>query len=352
MKNRKASRQILAALLAALMALALLSSCSGGKGSGKESGSEALGNDGTSPEATEPEATEPEATEPEATETDPEEENVKTKRVIVISGQSNAVGHSAQKYLPDRAGKISAERVNEMKKGYENIKIYYSNNPFQTYPTANTGFAPVTFGCGVKNSSAVTFGPEVGLAEYLNKTYPGEEFYIVKAASGATALFETWNPNYKEKDSLYAQMLTFVEDALGKLKEEGTKTEIIAFCWMQGESDVSRGGDFYKSDPGYQKYKDLFGQLVDGFAEKFRDYLPKNGLAVIEPGISTYWNGGNRMNSAKEEFAAERENTYYFSTSDLTWNLDNTDYAHFDAAGMVTLGNRFGERISTILGGS
>ena len=76
------------------MALALLSSCSGGKGSGKESGSEALGNDGANPEVTEP----------EATETEPEEENVKTKRVIVISGQSNAVGHSAQKYLPGRAG--------------------------------------------------------------------------------------------------------------------------------------------------------------------------------------------------------------------------------------------------------
>ena len=330
---------------AALVALALLLSlpsllfgcAGGGNGGNSESNPPAL--------SVAPEATQPGDGEETETNIETAAEPTNVKRVIVLAGQSNAVGHSHMKFLPDAAGKISPERMEKLKKGYANIQILYNNNNFLSTKSGNRRFAPVNFGCGV-NVSDVTFGPEVGIAEYLDENYPGEEFYIIKCATGGTTLFKDWNPTLKEeKNNLYAWLLTFTEEALGQLTADGSEAEIISFCWMQGETDSYAGQDFYK-DSTFSEYNDLFGKLVDGFSEKFSAYLPEGGLAVIQGGISSYWSKASRLNAAKQLFAKERENTYFFSTYDLTYDVDNTDYYHFDAAAMILLGNRFGEYVA------
>ncbi len=268
-----------------------------------------------------------------------------TKRVIMLAGQSNAVGHSLVKYLPDAAGKISPARVEEMKKGYPPIRIIYSNNYFRPDRSGNEEFVPVTFGFG-KKAAEMTFGPEVGIAEYLNGSRPGEEFYIVKCATGGTTLFENWNPDRAgEAGNLYAQMLSFTGEALGKLTADGSKVEIIAFCWMQGETDSYAGVDFYRAS-AWEEYGVLFGKLVDGFSERFGPYLPEGGLPVIQGGVSSYWENGAPLNAVKQSFAKSRRKTYYFDNYDLTYNVDNNDVLHFDAAATVLLGNRFGEYIT------
>ncbi len=342
-RSRRQRKGWASVALAILLLLALLGSCADGNGGGAGESGTLSGEESFPPGTGGEENTE--QTEGNGAETDPGEETVKTKRVIMLAGQSNAVGHSHAKFLPDAAGKISPERVAEMKKGYKNIQIMYSNNFYRPSKSGNGHFTPVNFGCGMK-ATDITFGPEVGIAEYLNENYPGEEFYIIKCATGATTLFEDWNPTLEnEKENLYAQMLTFTSEALGQLTADGSKAEIIAFCWMQGESDCGRGQNFYK-DPLFAEYNDLFGQLIDGFSEKFAAYLPEGGLPVIQGGISSYWTGAARFNSAKQQFAKDRENAYYFATYDLTYNVDNTDYAHFDAAAMILLGNRFGEYVA------
>ncbi len=338
-RGKKAVLVTLALLLS--LPFFLFGCAGGGNGGNGESDSPALSEN---PEATQPGDGEETETDIE-TDIETAAEPTNVKRVIVLAGQSNAVGHSLAKFLPDAAGKVSAERVEEMKKGYQNITIMFSNNPYKSAAMANAHFVPVNFGFGVKSSN-VTFGPEVGVAEYLNKNYPDEKFYIIKCATGATSLFGDWNPDLaSEENNLYKQMLTFTKTAIGELEKDGSRAEIIAFCWMQGESDSERGGDFYK-DTNFAGYGDLFGKLADGFEETFKENIPEKGLAVIQGGISSYWKKAVQINAAKQTLAKNRSNTYYFQTYDLTWNLENNDNAHFDSAAMVTLGNRFGEYIA------
>ncbi len=269
----------------------------------------------------------------------------KPRRVILLAGQSNSVGHSLERFLPDKEGIVPAGRYRKMKNGYPNIKIFYSNNPYDKRFTAEKTekFLPVTFGYGVKPFSGTTFGPEVGMAEALNEAFPGEEFYIIKCATGGAALYDRWNPGNATSESLYKELLSTTEDALGKLTADGGRAEIVAFLWMQGETDCRDFRGKYSAD--FREYIELFDRLVKGVEEKFGNYLPTDGLAVIQAGISTYWKDYSQLNAAKEKYVAERANTYYFSTDDLTYNKDNTDYSHYDAASEILLGNRFGECI-------
>ena len=319
------------------MILLLLVACATKKPAGESTGENT--NPTESAKQTEAEGSETE--EETVPETEPEPQ-VPVKRVIFLAGQSNAVGNTYSKFLPDRAGKISAERVKEMKAGYENIKIMYCTNPFNPSTRVkdeSEDFVPVTFGFGVKDQKPIdtTFGPEVGMAEYLNKNCPGEEFYIIKCASGASNLFRNWNPTDRSENNLYRQMIEFSDKALSKLTEDGSRAEIIAFCWMQGEADAS-------SVPA-ATYNRLFSQLINAFKEKYKDILSSDGMAVIQAGISDHWKNYQQLNAGKEQWTKENENAYYFSTNDLTYNLDNTDYAHYDAAGQVILGNRFAENV-------
>ncbi len=266
------------------------------------------------------------------------------KRVIILSGQSNAVGHSFRKFLPDAQNKISAERVERAEKGWENIRIMYSNNPFNGSKDASDDFLPVTFGYGLKFTD-VAFGPEVGLAEYLNERFPGEEFYIIKCATGGSDFFAMWNPETTGEASLYADLLRFTDKAMKKLTSDGSKVEIIGFLWNQGESDCSRGGDYH--DSRFESYNTLFEKLLDGFCEKFAEYLPDGpeGMALIQAGMTSFWPRHTAMNQAKRRYCVARGNAAFFNTYDLTTNLDNSDHAHFDAAAMFLLGNRFGETL-------
>ena len=103
---------------------------------------------------------------------------MKRADIIVLAGQSNAVGYSKVNCLPKH---FSAERIQKWRDGYENVKINY----FSHYKRSN-GFVPTTLGCTMLEDE--TLGPEVGMAEALDEKYPGREFFIVKFAFGGMNL--------------------------------------------------------------------------------------------------------------------------------------------------------------------
>lgn len=255
----------------------------------------------------------------------------KVKKVIILAGQSNAVGYTAKGHLYESPELFSAERLTAMSEGYDRIQIVFRNNSNTNTFRSENSFKPVTFGYGLYKQTC--FGPEVGLAEYLSKIYPEEDFYIIKCAAGGSSLHSDWNPLSSPGGRMYDELLIFTENEIRLLEKDGGHVEIISFCWMQGEADTA-----YPSE-----YGDLFESLIDKFESKFSDNMPENGMAVIQAGISRYWQGYAQINAVKEKYASDYENGYYFSTYDLTYDQDNSDYAHYDAASMVILGNRFGE---------
>ncbi|MBQ4255467.1 MAG: hypothetical protein II721_05705, partial [Bacilli bacterium] len=104
----------------------------------------------------------------------------KKARVIILSGQSNCTGCSITSYLKDQ---VSPERFSSYENGYPNIHI---NLNIDNHRTSSKGeWRKTDLMCG---SYEEEFGPEVGLADKLASTFPGEEFYILKFSMSGYSL--------------------------------------------------------------------------------------------------------------------------------------------------------------------
>ena len=168
--------------------------------------------------------------------------------VIIIAGQSNAEGNSnmsnLDKYCADNGYDFS-----QFVYGFEDVKIsfhhhfYYADlNAYVTdkIDPFNTNFVDVKVGqgCAPKHS-----GPELGLAQVLHENVESTQpIYIIRYASGGTPF--TGSPSWKSPSSgetglLYSNLITYVNDGLENLKEQGLAPKVRAFVWMQGEADGS-----------------------------------------------------------------------------------------------------------------
>ena len=109
---------------------------------------------------------------------------MKKAKIIVLSGQSNAVGVGHVKCLPRS---FSEEKIAEYLNGYDNIKI-----SFYSHDKKSDGFTRTGKNCTEVRKD--TLGPEIGMAEYLNEKFPDEEFFIVKFAVGGASLMRDFLP--------------------------------------------------------------------------------------------------------------------------------------------------------------
>ncbi len=265
-------------------------------------------------------------------------------KVIILAGQSNAVGQSYCNFLNRQT--FTEDRYRVAEAGYPDTMIAYNVNPFTDRPVFCGDFVNVKFGQGREtiDKQYISFGPEIGIAEYLSEAFPGETFYIIKSATGGTDLYDRWNPTRKADNNLYHNMVGFVGDSLKKLEEEGLTPEIIAFCWMQGESDSGIVGK-------RNQYEYLFTRLISDFKKTFAEYLPETGMSVIQPGITSVWNSYADLNAIKSGMAKRSNKWYYFETTDLKTGTDpNSDPYHYVADDMIILGRRFGEYIQKVIG--
>ena len=104
---------------------------------------------------------------------------MKKASVIILAGQSNAVGVGHVEYLPRH---FSPEKVSEFQAGYPLVRINYFS-----HDKRSGGFVPTGLNCAELTKD--TFGPELGIAEYFHSRRPDEELFIVKAAVGATSVW-------------------------------------------------------------------------------------------------------------------------------------------------------------------
>lgn len=257
-------------------------------------------------------------------------DNRETAQVIVMAGQSNMEGHSWTSKLYEKADE---SMHNYYRKGFNNTKImFHCNNG----TNISEEFTSVKAGQGYGTGS---FGPEVGIAEKLYKINYDKPVYLVKYALGATGLHDRWNVN--DNNSLYYEMLNYVDEQIITLEEEGYKVEIKGFFWMQGENDSS-------STAAVSSYYDNLTNLVTSFRDYYEDFygVEDKGIAFVDAGISdcASWKHYALINDSKKQFAeSDPSKNYYFSTIDnkLEYDKDNTDYYHFDALSEIKLGELF-----------
>jgi len=267
-----------------------------------------------------------------------------TAKVIILGGQSNAVGSSSISHLPN---KFSEDKYKEYINGYENVKILYrcTSTGRENLALSNFSdtFVNVKAGQGYLTSN---FGPELGLAEYLSKVYPDETFYIIKYAIGGCSMSGYWNVEKEENQKGLNNFKETVDLGLSQLKEQGLDPKIVAFLWMQGESD---GGSL----PGARKYYDLQVGLIDHIREVYAPYASNKGIAFVDAEISDcgVWNFYMSINSVKRDIEKLSPLNYLIDTNGngLTTLYENNDPAHYDSDSMIWLGQLFGEELTKVL---
>lgn len=276
---------------------------------------------------------------------------MKKAKIILLTGQSNAVGVGHCQYLP---AYFSDEKIAEYMRGYENIPInYYSHDKH------SDGFVKTGLNCTELTKN--TFGPEVGIAEIINQKHTGEQYCIVKCAYGGTSLWHDWisplgeaayNPashddaqvpeNYRDFGWCYNEMCKVLTESIALIEQEGYEPEIVAWCWMQGEADACEE----QHVPHYERrYAALLADLRQGFAKCFAD-----DCTFVDAGVSQIWPFYVQINDIKRAYAAKTPNSIYLDTigAGLTTHKEpqpEPDIYHYDAGSTVLLGHLFAQYI-------
>ena len=275
---------------------------------------------------------------------------MKKAKVILLSGQSNAVGVGHIKYMPKY---FDEETIFTFRTGYEKILIHYISHDIE-----NVGFEPVRVNQAEKNKD--TLGPEVGIAKKLTEKYPNEQFFIIKCAFGGSDMNTGWrspssgapydpnqtveyakainDPNFRFPGWCYHEQIRAIDDGFAELKKMGYEPEVIAFCWMQGESDSANP---ICSEPYIDRYDCMLRDLRERYAPAFEN------CTYIDAAISEIWGNYEQMNARKRAYA--EENGYKFidtiAAGFTTRNEpeENPDIAHYDLNWTVRLGEMFSE---------
>ena len=277
---------------------------------------------------------------------------MKKATVLILAGQSNAVGVGHVVYLPRH---FSPEKVAEFEAGYPMIRINYFSHDMRS-----GGFVPTGLNCAELTKN--TLGPEVGMAEYLHGRYPEEEFFIVKCAVGGTSLWRDWfspscgddydptsfadqvacaaeaiNNGIPMRPSwCYNELVKITRESLATLTEWGYEPEIKGFCWMQGENDAC--------DPTFTSlYAGRFAAMIGDFTNTFAPYT-KN-MTVVDAAISEVWPMYREMNAMKADYAATHGGVYVDTIAHGLTTAHEPEGApdtyHYDSGSVVELGRLF-----------
>ena len=265
--------------------------------------------------------------------------------VVVISGQSNAVGCTHAKCI---TRSIGAEAYSTYMTGYNDIKIAYDcwtkdEGPrfYSQNKSKDETFVKVMLGQG---NGLGTFGPEIGIAEALHEKY-ADKLFLIKYACGASNLKDDWA---QKNSPMYPRLIEYVKKQMQNLVGMGYVPTIKAFCWMQGEGD--------SWDGYYQEYKDNLSGFAANIREDLKELSGNKDLPFIDAGISNSkdWQYYRQVNNAKQEFAAESENNIYIDTiaAGMHTNVepfDTPDTCHYDTESEVLLGHLFADAFEPFL---
>lgn len=293
------------------------------------------------------------------------EEAAKPIDMYLIGGQSNAAGYS----LASKGG-VDGSFSNVMYAGEVDKRLdgtgVGSGSNLYSYATYSKA---VTVGCGVRNGY---IGPEFGMAKSLNSYYNGDKKAIIfKSAAGGTALqdkksglsatYGNWYPRSMWKNGFTpdasvsptgVQYKNFIDNfrlVYNTLKDNGYEPKVKGMVWMQGEDDLG-AASAYKT-----LIKALISDIRTDVAEITYDRDNEVMPFVIGEIATTFAVYNNpsvpEFNNMQREVAAETAGVYTAKTDDLIIvganGIEGTDQYHFSGADMVTLGERFAEKLIT-----
>lgn len=265
----------------------------------------------------------------------------KTHDLILVAGQSNAVGFDAY------ASQLPADRRDQ-----EVLIWWHVGDPppdahdstssrqwtrLQPQPRGNpmpkTNGVPRQYGNFAKPEGG--FGPEIGLAREL-RAKEGKPLAIIKVAFSGTAMRTDWNPaDAGDGGACYRALVGETKAAIADAKARGTKLNLRALVWVQGESDANP-----TDAPNYEQ------ALTAMLAALRKDLEAPELIALL--GVNTHF--GNDKNphvakivEAQRAIAAKDERCVYVDTEGA--ETLKPSQTHFTAAGTLEVGRRFADAL-------
>lgn len=269
-----------------------------------------------------------------------------TRDLIVVAGQSNAVGFDAfASELPVdptdkevlfwwRVGDPPPDEHDVTSGGqWRTLQPQPQGTPLLT-PTPEAKKAmPRQYGNFARAEGG--FGPEIGFARTW-RAHQKQPLAIVKAAFSGTSVAQDWNPDDPGSgDSCYRALLDTMQKAVAAAKAEQIDLRLRALVWVQGESDANP-----VHAPVYQ------ANLARLLARLRQDLATPDLVALI--GVNTrFGNGKNpsmpRIIEAQQAVAAADPLTVYVDTAGA--ETLPPSHTHFTAQGTLEIGRRYAEAL-------
>lgn len=185
------------------------------------------------------------------------------------------------------------------------------------------------------------FGPEMGLARRLVADAPHTRLAVLKVAFSGTSLKDDWRPHPAPGDGLevgacYRALMAETKLALAAARAEGWQPRLRGLCWIQGESDSGEAASL------------AYAENMRRWIAALRRDLGAPDLPVLMA-LNTRFGGGANQGvavvvDAQREVASKDPRAVYVDTREAT--IANN--AHFDAPGTLDVGRWFADALLTL----
>ena len=273
--------------------------------------------------------------------------------LFYLGGQSNMDGYGRTNELP-----------NELNGEVEGVFIFHGNTSKDAQPVDGRGvWAKLQPGHGVQfksdgkqNKLSDRFGVELTFARTVKSAMPGKKIAIIKYSRGGTSIdeaaaggFGCWEPDFEQGRGAakgvnqYDHFLATVNNAMATpdIDGDGKADRLVpaGIVWMQGESDAAHGKDIA------DRYEANLKRLMDLIRAAFRtDDLPVVIGRISDSGRDDkdgiVWDHGKLVRAAQSAFVNDDVSAALVTSTD---EYGYSDPWHYDSAGYIDLGKRFGE---------
>jgi hypothetical protein len=270
-----------------------------------------------------------------------------TRDLILVAGQSNAVGYDAYAEElpadPKDAATMFWWRVGDPPPDeFDGTSArQWTTLQFQPRTPAMEADAAKKIGRQYGNfnkKSKGGFGPEIGMVRTL-ATKESRPLAVIKTAFSGTSVAGDWNVGLPGKaDACYRAMIEESKAAMASAKSKGLTLRPRAFVWVQGESDANA-----KDAPAY--VANLTKML-----KSLRTELDAPDLILLLGVNTRFGNGKNpfmpKVIEAQKEVAATLPHSRYVDTAGA--ETLPPSHTHFTAVGTLEIGRRYADALLAV----
>ncbi len=267
-----------------------------------------------------------------------------TRDLILVAGQSNAVGFDAYaEELP--ADPRDADTMFWWRVGdpppdeFDGMSVrQWTTLQFQPRTPAMPAIDGKKVARQYGNFNLKTkggFGPEIGMIRTL-ATKESRPVAVIKTAFSGTSVAGDWNVDRPGKaDACYRAMIDEAKAALAAAQAKGVTLRPRAFVWVQGESDANA------------KDSSVYAANLTKMLQSLRADLSAPDLILLLGVNTRFGNGKNafmpKVIEAQKEVAAALPRARYVDTSGA--ETLPPSHTHFTAVGTLEVGRRYAEAL-------